>query len=153
MKRFVFFIALLVCSIAVLSGCTRASKKDTMSGNKSLLEPQSMVKFNDIPVPAGFKFESTESYAFESTGVRVGFLKYKGRGDIERVVNFYKDQMPLYNWNLLNVVEYGERLLNFDREQETCIVTLLAKGKNITITISLGPKSAARSRKAEKPVK
>jgi hypothetical protein len=50
-------------------------------------------------------------------------------------------------------VEYGERLLNFERENETCIVNLMPKGGKVTVTISLGPKSQSLSRKAEKPVK
>jgi hypothetical protein len=61
--------------------------------------------------------------------------------------------MPMFNWSLLNVVEYGERLLNFERENETCIVNLMPKGGKVTVTISLGPKSQSLSRKAEKPVK
>jgi len=137
----------------VLCSCAGVSKKDTLPQDKPLLEPQVMLKFSDIPAPAGFKFLPEESYTFESAGVRVGVLKYQGKVDVEQVVNFYKDQMPLYNWNLLNVVEYGERLLNFEREQETCIISLSPKGRNISITISLGPKSGIRPKKSDKPVK
>ena len=140
-------------SVIALYGCAGVAKKDAPSKEEALLEPQSTLKFSDIPAPSGFKFLSEESYTFESAGVRVGVLRYQGKADIEQVVNFYKDQMPLYNWNLLNVVEYGERLLNFDREQETCIINLSSKGRNITVTVSLGPKSEIRPKKSDKPVK
>ncbi len=144
---------ILVMLVIGLCGCAGVSKKEVSTREESLLEPQATLKFSDIPTPAGFKFLSEESYTFESSGVRVGVLKYKGKADIEQVVVFYKDQMPLYNWNLLNAIEYGPRLLNFEREQETCIVNLSAKGKNIAITISLGPKSVIKPKKAENPVK
>lgn len=153
MKKNILFIALLGYSVIALCGCAGVAKKDAPSKEESSLEPQSLLKFNDIPAPSGFKFLAEESYTFESQGVRVGVLKYQGRADVERVVNFYKNQMPLYNWNLLNAVEYGERLLNFEREQETCIINLSSKGKNITITLSLGPKSEMRPKKSDKPVK
>jgi len=68
------------------------------------------------------------------------------------VVDFYREQMPMYNWNLLNVIEFGERQMNFDREAETCVVTLVPKGKSVTIVVSVGPKSQ-QPKKASKPVK
>jgi len=147
------FIALMSFGVTALCGCAGASQKNSLPKEEALLEPQAALKFSDIPVPAGFKFLPRESYSFESAGVRVGALKYQGKADVDQVVNFYKDQMPLYNWNMLNAIEYGERLLNFQREQETCIINLSSKGKHITVTISLGPKSEFKPKKAEKPVK
>lgn len=153
MKKHLFFVFCFLFLATFLLGCAGVSKKDAPSKEEALLEPQSTLKFSDIPAPAGFKFLAEESYTFESAGVRVGVLKYQGRADVERVVNFYKDQMPLYNWNLLNVIEYGERLLNFEREQESCIINLSPKGRNISIAVCLGPKSGIRPKKSDKPVK
>ena len=154
-QNFGFWFVILIFAFCILHslGCAGLSKKDTVPKNEALLEPQAMLKFSDIPTPAGFKLLTQDSYTFESAGIRVGMLKYQGKANVEQVVNFYKDQMPLYNWNLLNAIEYGERLLNFEREQETCIIRLLPKGNNITIAIALGPKGGARPKKADKPVK
>jgi len=144
--------ALLAFSIFCLMGCAGMSKRDGASKTSGLLEPSSMLKFSDVPVPASFKLLAEDSYSFESSGVRVGVLKYRGKADPDQVVNFYKEQMPMYNWVFLNVVEYGDRLINFERENETCIISLLPKGSHVTITISLGPKSQPY-KKANKPVK
>jgi len=144
--------ALLAFSIFCLMGCAGMSKREGGSSTSGLLEPSTMLKFSDVPVPAGFKALVQDSYSFESSGVRVGVLKYRGKADPDQVVNFYKEQMPMYNWVFLNVVEYGDRLINFERENETCIISLLPKGSHVTITISLGPKSQPY-KKANKPVK
>jgi len=150
-KIFVFLIMGIL--VAGVTGCATSSKKDKdIAAASNMLEPQMALKFSDVPVPAGFKFVSQESYSFESTGVRVGMLKYRGKANPDQVVNFYKEQMPIYNWNLINAIEYGQRLLNFEREQESCIVTMLAKGNSVTLTISVGPKSQF-PKKAGKPVK
>lgn len=149
----ILVIGLLGYSVITLCGCARPARKDTFPTSDSLLEPQAILKFSDVPVPAGFKSLTQDSYTFESAGVRVGILKYQGKANVDQVVNFYKDQMPLYNWNLLNIIEYGERLLNFEREQETCIVRLLPRGSNIAIAIALGPKAGIKPKKADKPVK
>ncbi|HQO79277.1 MAG TPA: hypothetical protein PLG17_12295 [Thermodesulfobacteriota bacterium] len=126
------------------------------SGNPDkVLEPTAALRFSDVPVPAGFKLIPEQSYSFENAGVRVALMKYKGRGTLDQVLNFYKEHMPLARWTLLNISEYGQRLLNFERENETCIITMESKFTGTLITVSLGPKAAAsRSRKyADEPLK
>ncbi len=150
MKKVLLFMPLCLCAIA-LFGCATTSSKDT-SKQSALLEPQAILKFPDVPIPAGFKALNEKSYSFETSGVRVGVLKYQGKANPDQVVNFYKEQMPMYNWVLLNIIEYGNRLLNFDRENETCIIDLAVKGNNIILTISLGPKPLSL-KKTSKPVK
>ena len=132
-------------------GCGILPKKDVTT--TTILEPSLAFKFSDVPVPAGFKALPQDSYSFESSGVRVGVLKYQGKIDADRVVNFYKEQMPMYNWNLLNIIEYGQCLLSFERENEICVINLAPKGGGTIITVSLGPKSQALPKKSEKPIK
>ncbi|MBI4981764.1 MAG: hypothetical protein HZC15_01250 [Candidatus Omnitrophica bacterium] len=146
------FVVLVCFFAAVLMGCSTLSGNSGTSAKSAFLEPQSVVKFSDVPVPAGFSLDYKDSYSFESSGVRVGVLRYTGKATTDQVINFYKEQMPMYNWRLLNVVEFGDSLLNFDRDTETCIVRLLPKGNNIILGITLGPKSQA-VRKAEKSAK
>ncbi len=150
-KRMHLAILSAFCIFCLL-GCSSASKNDDSLKSTALLEPSAMLKFSDVPVPVGFRLLGQESYSFESSGVRVGVLKYRGRANADQVINFYKEQMPMYNWVFLNVVEYGDRLINFERENETCIISLLPKGNQVIITISLGPKSQ-NYKKSNKPVK
>lgn len=147
---------LVVCCLLTvfLMGCsTFSDSPNTKSGNPGALEPQAILKFSDVPVPVGLKSLPEQSYSFESSGVRVGVLKYRGKNNPDQVVNFYKEQMAMYNWNLVNIVEYGQRLLNFERENETCIITLEPKGSTVILTISLGPKSQSLAKKSKSPVK
>ena len=148
-------INFIICGFAfviLISGCATLFKKDAQTGIPALLEPSMMLKFADLPYPTGFKLLSKDSYTFESQGVRVAVLRYRGKANADQVVNFYKEQMPMYSWALLNTIEYGERLLNFDRANETCIVSLLPKGSSVTITISVGPK-AQIPKKSDRPMK
>ena len=136
-----------------LIGCTTTSSSKE-SANPGSLSSQTLLKFSDVPVPVGLKSLPEQSYSFESSGVRVGVLKYQGKNNPELIINFYKEQMPMYNWNLVNIIEYGQRLMNFERENETCILTLqpLNWGNSLLI-ISVGPKSQIVSKKARTPVK
>jgi len=150
-RRALVFVLLGIWAICLL-GLSEAAEQGEEKINKELLEPEMKLKFPDIPVPTGFKFLPQDSYTFESSGVRVGVLRYKGKAEPEQVINFYREQMPMFNWNLLNVIEYGERLINFERDNETCIIRLLPKGRSVIIIISMGPKSGGLI-KPEKTVK
>lgn len=147
-KRFIFIILLSFMA----SGCTGFiwAKKDQSVSGPPRLEPQMNMKFGDIPLPAGFKLLSRDSYSFQTEQVRVAVLKYSGRPNADTVLNFYKEQMSIYGWELLNTVEYGRRMLNFDRENETCIITIEPKKFSTEVIISLGPKQKI---KEEKPLK
>ena len=148
-----FFLSTTCFLLTAALGCTTISdsKEPAASGS---LSPQAILKFTDVPIPVGLKSLPEQSYSFESSGVRVGVLKYQGKNNPDQIINFYKEQMPMYNWNLVNIVEYGQRLMNFERENETCIVTLQPMGWNNTLLIiSLGPKSQIVSKKSKSPVK
>jgi len=151
--KLVFLFSIGCLLTTALTGCsTLSGNKDTT--NPGSLAPQAILKFADVPVPVGLKSLPEQSYSFESSGVRVGVLKYRGKNNPDQIINFYKEQMPMYNWNLINIIEYGQRLLNFERENETCIITLQPMGwGNLMVTISLGPKSQIVSKKAKSPVK
>lgn len=146
-------VCVLLISVSILFGCANIVKKDSSAvRGASLLEPSAIIRFADVPVPSGFKLLAKNSYSFENSGVRVGVLRYQGRSNPDSVLNFYKEQMPMYNWNLLNIVEYGDRMMNFERENETCIVGISPKWNATQISISLGPKSQAVKRPS-KPIK
>ncbi len=142
MKPNAGIVSVMIAALLFLCGCASFTN-DPSSKAQGLLEPAPIMRFSDIPVPAGFRLIAKDSYSFEATGVRVGVLRYQGKADPDLVVNFYKEQMAMCKWNLLNIIEYGQRVLNFERETETCIVNVSAKGNAVTITVSFGPKSQA----------
>jgi hypothetical protein len=151
MIRKALILILSVCFSFAFLGCAALKSKDTT--NPALLEPQAIGKFSDVPVPVGFKLIPQESYCFEASGLRMGLLRYRGKGNPDLVVNFYREQMAMYNWNLLNVIEYGQRMMNFDREAETCIVNISPKGSAMDVTIAMGPKSQSPTKKSKPVVK
>ncbi|MDD2680131.1 MAG: hypothetical protein PHO03_04990 [Candidatus Omnitrophica bacterium] len=152
MKKRLLLLGPAVFLLAGILGCASLSDKKQGSTAQSL-QAQSILKFGDLPVPAGFKIQAKDSYSFESSGIRVGLLRYQGKASLDQVVNFYKEQMPMYSWTLLNLTEYGDCIMNFEREAESCIVYIAPKGGQATISISLGPKAPVLTKKARPAVK
>jgi len=132
---------------ALAAGCATDNYGSTKDSDTQMVEPQNIFKFNDVPVPAGFKLMPKDSYFFESANVRVAVLKYRGKGNRDLINSFFKEQMAIYKWILLNMVEYGDTIMNFEKENETCIITLSPKGSTVIASISLGPKSPKNASK------
>ncbi len=134
---------LMIFVIMAVAGCATSgsvSRDDDLAPAKAL-NVSAALKFEDIPVPSGFNIISSQSFTFENDVLRVGILKYRGRADAGRVVNFYQDQMPLYNWRFMNVLEYGRRIMNFEREDQNCIIVIEPLHMSTGITITVAPKS------------
>jgi hypothetical protein len=133
---FVIFIGLIL----TIYGCSSWPRKTETAASASL-ELSALLKFDDVPIPNGFKFLPQKSFAFQNDLFRVAMLRYAGKATAEQVVSFYKEQMPLFRWDLLNIVEYGTKTLNFERPDETCTILIESKGSSSRIAISVAPKS------------
>jgi hypothetical protein len=133
--------AIIACML-LLTGCaaTGTYKGDSADSYKSL-DVSTALKFEDVPVPSGFKPIIRDSFAFENDVLRVGILKYSGRVHPDHVVNFYRDQMGLYNWRFLNIVEYQRRIMSFERDDQNCTILIEPSGMSTLLTISVAPKA------------
>jgi len=133
---------IILMSVLLFAGCATSGSVsgDDMKALKTL-DVSTSLKFEDVPVPSGFKMIASQSFTFENDVLRVGILKYKGRASGDHVVNFYKDQMPLYNWRFTNMLEYGKKILNFERDDQDCIIIIEPQGMSVFVTITVAPKS------------
>jgi hypothetical protein len=133
-------LLLIGCGIGFLGGCSSLSAKKT-DAQTEMLEPAAMLKFSDIPVPNGFKSLPRESTIFYSDSFRAALIRYQGSASPDQVVLFFKDRMPSFQWQLVNMVEFGERVLNFEKTSESCIVKIAPRGSGSDITIIITPRS------------
>ena len=120
-------IILMVFLVMLLAGCATWPRREArLEGKETVLSIAPILRFEDIPVPMGFKIVRDRSFTFQNDFTRVGLLRYTGRIHIDKVVAFYREQMPLYNWDLVNLVEYGKKILNFEKGNQSCIITIEA---------------------------
>jgi hypothetical protein len=81
-----------------------------------------------------------ESFVYETKEIRTGFLIYEGKGEIERLTKFFKQQMPNYQWRLLSSFELHNVMLTFIKEGWCSIIYILPKEDEMKrIEIRAGP--------------
>ena len=152
-KRFFLTTACCLLATALLVGCAMTTKQENLKEPPAPLQTQAVLKYSDLPVPLGFKLLPEDSYSFDNSGIRVAVLKYKGKGTTTQVVSFYKEQLPMFGWTILNTIEYGSSMLNLDNGSETCVINVIPGGSSSTISISLGPKSQSSPKKTKQIIK
>ena len=155
-NKCLFVIIGVVLLAFSVSGCTtlpesrerarisEESEEEVLTSLPVPLKMASNLKFEDIPVPHGFKIDQHNSFAFQTGSTRLGVLKYKGNAAADRIVAFYKEQMPVYNWDLINIIEYGRRMLTFERAQEICIITIEPTRGRVSLVIAISPRSKVK---------
>ena len=143
MKRSRFTVAFYFFLIPLLAfaagGC--ATTGQNSNAPEKNLAVSSLLRFDDIPVPSGFSQLSKESFIFQTESMRAGVLRYEGKASQESVMQFYKQQMPVYNWQPVNIIEFGLKQLSFEKPGQSCIVVIEGTRSKSTVTISVGPKS------------
>ncbi len=130
--------------VFLLAGCVTLPQSESAGNtekNKVSLSVAPLLKFEDIPVPSGFKLLDKESFAFQNDKSRVALLKYYGGKNAEQVLEFYKEQMASFNWSLVNIIEYDRKVLNYESSDESCIITIQPQGGKSMVTVALSPKS------------
>lgn len=97
-------------------------------------------RFEDIPLPSGMTLLRKESFIYETKMTKAGLLVYEGKGDMERLANFFKDQMPNYQWRLVSNFELHNVMLIFTKEGWASVIYILPQGDEMKrIEIRVGP--------------
>jgi len=97
-------------------------------------------RFEDIPLPPGMTLIRKESFLYETRATKAGLLIYEGRGEIEKLSNFFKQQMPKYQWRLVSNFELQNVMLTFMKEGWNSIIYIVPQeGETKRIEIRVGP--------------
>jgi len=97
-------------------------------------------RFEDVPLPPGMTLNRKESFLYETRATKTGLLIYEGRGEMEKVSNFFKQQMPKYQWRLVSNFELHNVMLTFIKEGWSSIIYILPQeGEMKRIEIRVGP--------------
>ena len=143
-------LAALMGILLLIAGCAGRNTKEESSmqllHEAELIQEEAALnlKFEDIPVPSGFKLDTKASFVFKNDFIQAGIVKYIGRGDITKATMFYKKQMPLFDWELISAIEYRNSILIYGKDTQSSVVIIepASTGK-LAITVASGPKNTA----------
>ena len=96
-------------------------------------------RFDDIPLPSGMTLNRKESFIYETGATRTGLLVYEGKGEIDALAAFFKQQMPNYQWRLVSNFEVHNVMLSFIKEGWTSVIYIFPQHTETKIEVRVGP--------------
>jgi hypothetical protein len=136
----------IVCCILILTlgfyGCADLFSLRTIREREpeAQLTIPSSYRFEDIPLPPGMTFDRKESFIYETKTTKAGLLIYGGQGEMGRLVDFFKQKMPNYQWRLVSSFELQNVMLIFIKEGWSCVIYLIPQGDETKrVEIRVGP--------------
>jgi len=143
----VFGFGIILISLLAVFGCDLFPHRNVSERQR---EPRSEVRpptvipnsfrFEDIPIPPGMTLNRKESFIYETGAIKTGLLIYEGKGEMEKLSGFFKEQMPKYRWRLMSNFELHNIMLSFIKEGWSSVIYILPmESETKRIEIRTGP--------------
>lgn len=143
----------VIVTVVVLSGCSSTGGQSAppnpvtqQSGQPSSApgsSPRPMFyDFPDIPVPTELEISQNESYVFQSGSFKAGLMTFKGRVDINSVINFFQMAMPREGWKAKGGFRYRRSVLVYEKQDKTCVINLYTKLYYTYVEVYVAPMSS-----------
>ena len=124
-----FALTLLLAGAVMCCGCVT---------NEDVLVPRPCSQMRDVDVPTRFTFDAMQSFDFAdmTTKERFAVHYFRGKAPFDRLIDFYRKNMPVHGWRLRQEVgSRGLKTLYFKKGNpessktggSTCIVTVFSK--------------------------
>ncbi|NSW85646.1 MAG: hypothetical protein HPY84_04895 [Syntrophobacteraceae bacterium] len=97
--------------------------------------------FPDIPIPTELNLVQGDSYVFQSGAFKTGLLTFRGRVDINSLINFFQMAMNRENWKPKGGFRYRRSILIFEKPDRTCIIKLYEKMFYTYVEVYVAPAS------------
>jgi hypothetical protein len=137
--KIVYFVLILVLG---LYGCTDLFSSQTIREQKPEVQQpiSTSYRFEDIPLPPGMTLDRMQSFIYETKTTKAGLLVYEGKGEIEKLADFFKQKMQNYQWRLVSSFELHNVMLTFIKEGWSCVIYILPQGDETKrVEIRVGP--------------
>ena len=140
-RRRIFGVGFAFIIAAGLLGCADvfSSRVGGERSSETQMTAASSYRFNDIPSPSGMTLNRKESFIYETGASRTGLLIYEGKGEVDQLAGFFKQQMPNYQWRLVSNFEVKNVMLSFIKEGWSSIIYIFPQDNETRLEVRVGP--------------
>lgn len=124
-------MSVLIIAGVVLSACEsgpfkKGSNNDMSSDGAPVLQtglvPAIDTRFADVPLPMGIKEDIERTFVYESQSLQLGRLIYTTKSEVTKVAQFYIEEAPKHDWNLVNVLQADGTHLTFQKQDKRMLI-------------------------------
>lgn len=154
MKRIVarrsrLLVLLLAILFLVGSGCAALQKSEDTpeetDDKKSEVKGPAPIYYDfvDILIPAELSLVKKSSFVYSTPSFSAGVLVFEGYVQGESLVHFFTTNMAKDGWILKSSFRYREVILNFEKEQRSCLVSVAEYSLKTRVEVWVAPQVTA----------
>jgi hypothetical protein len=130
-------LVLVICAVLMICAAGCRGGGVVIPADEAALPGQelplaSVLRFSDVPAPRGFDYLAGVSWTYvASGGVRFAELHYRGKAPLQRVVDFFEEQMPISGWQKtvsLGLETKPKLIFKHTKKSERCTVVVERRG-------------------------
>lgn len=130
--------ALVAAALALLGACGSSSTSGgAESGAPATTHPFS--QFPDVPVPSDARLTVDKTLVFGGRNAWIGQLALTTSSDPHATFNFYKQELPRYNWIEVTSIRAPTSVLTYTREDRVLAIQIRPStfwGSELVLTVS-----------------
>lgn len=131
-------VVFLLTAITLVSGCSALKSKkapaSSSPGSTAAPQPKTVyLDFGDVLLPKELKVDRKNSFVFSTSGFTAGLLSLKGRVEINSLISFFENKMPVDGWQMIGEIKASRSMLLFKKETRWCVVQII-EGQMSTLT-------------------
>lgn len=138
------FLYMIISSL-MLQACsttqTSTSSNTTGIASETGISSTLTTDFEDIPIPSELKKDLDRSFVYETSSIKTAVIYYDsfpGYLDHSSLVTYFKNNMTAHGWKLIDLYNYKEANLSFEKGNRRCHITIFDKFLQTKVIIKVG---------------
>jgi hypothetical protein len=147
-----------VCTALLLfTGCSALSSKKApptgSTGSRVAPQPKNVyLDFGDVLLPRQLKVDRGNSFVFSTAGFTAGLLSLKGRVEVNSLITFFENKMPVDGWQLISAIKASRSMLLFKKQARWCVISIIEGQLSTRVEIWVAPTMGATEPGLLKPL-
>ena len=137
----------LICVCAALllfTGCSvfKSKKAPSTGPTGSRVAPQAKnvyLDFGDVLLPRQLKVDRADSFVFSTAGFTAGLLSLKGRVEVNSLLSYFENKMPVDGWTLISAIKSSRSMLLFRKQARWCVISIVENQLSTRVKIWVAP--------------
>ena len=136
---------MFIAALMLVSGCSALKSKKATSqpgsaGQPAAAKPKSIYyDFGDVLLPTDLKINKDDSFIFRTPGMTAGVLSLKGRVEINSLINFFENKMPVDGWQAISSFKAPKTMMLYKKQTRWCVISISEGQLSTQVEIWVAP--------------
>ncbi len=152
-------MTIVLVTMLLTTGCSalkskKAPTSSTASPANPVAAPQSKsvyLDFGDVLLPKRLKVDRKHSFIFSTSGITAGLLSMKGRVEVNSLITFFQNKMPVDGWQLISAIKASRSMLLFKKQSRWCVISITEGNMSTRTEIWVAPTLGGAQLGSQKP--